>query len=108
MSYREQILAIVSIVLAGAVPIIRQAILTKWTPSRLAQVSNIARGAVRAAEKLAALVPGTTGQAKLTFAVSVVEAGAKRLGVKLTDDEVLAAIHFALAEIDVVKQAASA
>ena len=94
-------------VLAVAVPVVRAFVLTKLTPSRMAHIADIARGAVRASEKLAEAVPGTAGGAKLDFAAGVVIDGARHLGVKLTTGEVLSFVHAALRELDQVKALAA-
>lgn len=98
--------AIVAIIIAVA-PAARSLMLAKVTPERLAHVTDIARLAVRAAEELGQLVPEGTNAAtaKLDYASSVVTAGAKRLGFRLSSDEVLAFVHTALGEM---KQLAAA
>jgi hypothetical protein len=113
------ILSIVGATLVSLVPVVRAWVLTKLTPERLSQVQSIARGAVRAAEKLATdlkdaqgvgVLPAgaiSWGDAKLQYAQSVVIAGAKRLGLKLTANEVQAFIHQALAEVDTIAAAGS-
>lgn len=103
-----ELLAAAPVVIGGLVPVVRAWLKRDFTQPQVAHVTDIARGAVRAAEKLATLVPGTTGAAKLSFASDVVVTGAKRLGIKLTENEVLAFVHAALVELDNVKKAAEA
>lgn len=98
------------LVLAGGAAVVRAACRTWLTPQRLAHVTDIASMAVEAAEKLGAdLAPvlaeaGTNkSTAKLNYAAGVVAVGAKRLGVKLTSDEVLAFVHAALADMERAK-----
>ena len=94
------VIALVGAFLVGLAPVVRALVLTKLTPERLSHITDISLGAVRAAERLAELVPGTTGQQKLDYASSVIVAGSKRLGIHLTDNEVLAFVHVALAVVD--------
>lgn len=105
---RDELLTVLPLALAIVVPVVRAWVKRDFTQPQVAHVQDIARGAVRAAEKLAEVVPGTTSTAKLAFASDVVVTGAKRLGVKLTENEVLAVIHFALDELDKVEKLAAA
>lgn len=102
---REQILALVVATLAALVPLVRAYVKAKLTPERLAHVTDIARMAVRAAERLAGdlgdfLEGETPGAAKLDFAVDVVITGAKRLGIHLTYEEAVALVHATLREME--------
>jgi hypothetical protein len=108
--HTDQAVQVVGLLIAAAWPIVRAYIKTKLTPERLAHVQDIARIAVRAAEQIgedygALLTQGqpegtTAGAAKLKFATQAVYAGAKRLGIKLTEPEIDAAIHAALREMN--------
>lgn len=116
-------LVAVAALIVALLPLVRVYIQHKVTPDQLARVSDIANGAVRAAEEIAqhfkvpegatpetiqALAPepwtgfATWGQAKEDYASSVIIKGAKRLGVKLTDDEVSAFMHAALRKMEQV------
>jgi hypothetical protein len=111
MDTQNTLAAIVAAVLAAVWPFVRAWVQAKLTPQRVAHVMDIARIAVRAAEKLgddlaAAGVTAATSASKLNYAADVVVSGAKRLGVKLTQDEVLAFVHAALREMEQVDYSA--
>ncbi len=99
-----QLTAIILAVLGALAPFVRAWVLTKLTPERLAHVNDIARIAVRAAEKLGDDT-SASGQQKLNYASEVLVTGAKRLGIRLSQDEVLAFIHAALREMQQVEGA---
>lgn len=105
---QEQLVGVLVMVLAAAAPLVRTWVQSKLTPERLAHVVSLARIGVQAAEKLGESMPGTTNEAKLNFAAETVVAGAKRLGLKLTKDEVLAYVHAALREMQQVEAVAHA
>lgn len=121
----EFLAALAALIVAG-LPLVRVYIQHKVTPDQLARVSDIANGAVRAAEEIAQhfKVPvgattdeaqsyaasawtafSTWGQAKEAYATSVIVKGGKRLGIKLTDDEVTAFLHTALRKMEQVAAA---
>lgn len=106
----KEFYAALAAVLVAALPIIRSYALSHLTPERLASVSDIADGAVRAAETIAANFKGTNpaewtafetwGEAKAAYASEVVAKGAKRFGFKLTPAEVTTFVHAALARME--------
>lgn len=96
MNTQELILALFGAVIVPLLPVLRAYVLTKLTPTRLKYLDDRAKMAVTAAEKLADFVPGTTNEEKLTYASKVVVDGAKRVGIRLTEDEILAFVHAAL------------
>ena len=103
----EQIIGIAVAVLAASAPVVRAWVKTKFTSQRLAHVASYAHIAVNAAEELGKLVPAeianraeVVANAKLNSASEVVASGAKKLGLKLTQDEVLAFVHSALSDIN--------
>lgn len=103
------ILTVLLPLLAAATPVVVKLIQNKITPDQLGHVRNIARMAVRATEEIAQHFKGadpelwtgleTWGEAKAQYASSVIAEGARRLGVKLTQDEVDAFLHSALREM---------
>lgn len=97
MNQTQEILATIIAFGTAAVPLIQVLVKTYLTPTRLAHVNDLARLAVRSADKLG-LDTGAGGAAKLSFASELLVAGAKRLGIKLTNDEVLGYVHAALLE----------
>lgn len=109
MTY-QQILAVIVPVLLAAVPFARAYVKTYLTPERVAHVADIARQAVRGAEQIATAFKGadpmrwagfeTWGEAKFDYAAGVVASGAKRLGIKLTEDEVASYVHTYLREME--------
>lgn len=111
----DQAVALIIAVLAGAYPLVRAFVLAKLTPERIAHVIDIARVAVRATEQIAEKFKGerpedwhafeTWGEAKADYAAEVVAKGARRLGFRLTGDEVLAFVHTALDEMERVRSA---
>lgn len=106
----NELLAALGAVVLACVPLIRTYIQHKVTPDQLEKVSDIAGGAVRAAEQIGEKFKGedpehwtefaTWGQAKEAFASEVIAKGAKRLGVKLTDAEVSTFLHAALRKME--------
>lgn len=97
----NQLLAALAAVLVAAVPLVRSYLQAKFTPQKLAHAGYLARIAVQAAEKLGE-DGNPTSQAKLDFASQVLSDGAKHMGLKLTNDEVLGFIHAALREMQAV------
>lgn len=106
----NELLAALGAVVLACVPLVRTYIQHKVTPDQLARVSDIAGGAVRAAEQVGEKFKGedpadwtkfaTWGEAKEAFAAGVIAKGAKRLGIKLTDDEVSTFLHAALRKME--------
>lgn len=116
MQQVTDILAVLLPLLAAATPVLRTVLRNKVLPEQLGHVRDIARMAVRATEEIAIHFKGedpelwagmeTWGQAKAAYASSVIAAGAKRLGVKMTQDEVDAFLHSALREMNQLATAA--
>lgn len=100
------LLALVPAIAGSAWSLVRVVIQHKVTPDSLGHIQEVARVAVRGAEQLgndlAEWLGGPQGANKLSFAVSVVTSGAKRLGVKLTPDEATAFVTAALREMEQV------
>lgn len=69
------------------------------TPQKLARVSELAHIAVVGAERFGQGLQAITGPEKYAVAEMALLKGAKRLGVKLSDEEASAYIHAALAEL---------
>lgn len=105
MDIQNTVAAIFAAVLAALIPVVRAWVKSYLTPQRLAHVAYFASIAVKAAEKLGQDAPGTTSDAKLAFASEFVVAGAKRLGLTLTQDEVLGYVHGALHDMQTVAAA---
>lgn len=111
----HDLLAALGAVIVACVPLVRTYIQHKVTPDQLARVSDIAGGAVRAAEEIAQHFKGTDpadwtkfatwGEAKADYAGTVVIKGAKRLGIRLTQPEVDAFVHAALRKMEQVATA---
>ena len=103
MNFNEQILtAVLALIVASAQPL-RAWLLAKLSPQRIHSITVLASTAVSAAERLAEDVPGTTGAAKLNFASDFLVAAAKKVGVKLTTEEVLGYVHSALNDFKAAK-----
>lgn len=116
----NELLAALGALVVACIPLVRKYIQHRITPDQLERVSDIANGAVRAAEEIAQhfkLPSGagataddyasaawtafaTWGQAKEAYASEVIAHGAKRLGVKLTPAEVSAFLHAALRKME--------
>lgn len=103
----NQLLAALGAVLVALVPLVRAWVQANITPERLRNIESIGRVAVQAAERLGADT-GATSTQKLDFAATVVAAGAKRLGLKLSQDEVLAFVHSSLLDLQQVQAYANA
>lgn len=76
---------------------LRRFLTTKLTPERLQAVSQLARVAVEASEELGRAADGDFGPGeKYEYAERVLKQSARRVGVKLTNDEAAAFIHSVL------------
>lgn len=107
MNLREQLVTIAVALVSVVYPYARAYVNAHIASTRLAHVRDIARIAVRGAEKLgtdlapvaeAAGVNVSTGKEQL--AAEAIVSGAKRFGIKLSDSEVLVILHEALREME--------
>lgn len=89
----EIITAVVVPLLGAVVMAVRSFIRTKLTPQRLSTVSQLARVAVDAAEEVGRAIDGVGPAEKFSYAEGVLKQSAKRVGVKLTNQEANAFIH---------------
>lgn len=102
----ELITALIGLITVVTV-LLRNYITTKSTPQRLAVIADLARQVVVGVDQDAAGRPPTlggldvtlTGEEKYSLAADALTSLAKRLGIKLDEDEVSAFIHAALADI---------
>lgn len=100
----NKVLAAVLGILVASLPLIKAWVQTKLTPQRLAHVTDLASIAVRAAEKVGEAVPGTTSAAKYAVASNYLSDAAKRLGFKLSPDELNGFIQAALRSMQGIEQ----
>jgi hypothetical protein len=123
---KQEIVLLAVASLAVLLRYLRAWIQTKLTPERLAHLTDLANMAVRAAEQVGedtrtpAVTAGDnpetipdqpapiTSDGKYALASSALQAGAKRMGIKLTDAEVSSYIHAALREMQSVSEAVPA
>jgi hypothetical protein len=101
-----QLAGALAVLLVALLPLVRSYVQTKVTPEKLSHVPDIARVAVRGAEQLG-VGNLATGADKAAFASTVVAEGAKRLGLKLSDDEAAAFVHAAVLEMKQINAAPS-
>lgn len=107
MTLAEQVLTITVAAVGLVYPYARAYVVAHITSTRLAHVRDIARIAVRGAEKLgndlaplAAASGLNVSTGKEQLAAEAIVSGAKRFGLKLTDSEVLVILHEALREME--------
>lgn len=93
----DKVLGAVAALLVYITPFVKAYIQTKFTPQKLAHVTDLAGIAVRAAEQA-----GMSNGIKVAFASRYLKDAAKRLGFKLTDEEVRGFIE---AAVDALKKA---
>ena len=91
------LIALLTAVVAVVSVFTRQWLTTKVGPERLATMARIAKEVVVAADERAVGL-GLGGEDKYTYAALAFKDLAKRLGIKVTDAEVDALVHSALAE----------
>lgn len=111
MNANTDILGAIVALIVAAWPLAKVIIQHKVTPDALAHIQDIARLAVRGAEEMSpwlAAVVHDVPAAKLDLASNALTSGAKRLGVKLTTDEVVAFVHAALREMEDISASAAA
>lgn len=70
-------------------------LLAKVGPQRMEAIASMSIAAVTAAEECGRTAP-ITGSDKFTLAADAINAHAKRLGIKLTPDEIQTFVHSAL------------
>jgi hypothetical protein len=92
------ITTIVALVALGA----RSYLRSNQEPGKMANVMRLATSIVQGVELYGRDREDVGGADKLALAVSALTAGAKRFGVKLSDDEAKAIVHSALAEVRVL------
>src|SRR5690242_18494770 len=94
--------ASVSALILGAIGIgvryVNAFINAHFKPAQMGAVFDLARSAVSAAQEFG-VGRGLAGQDKYNFAAEALVAGAKKLGVKLSDEEASSFIHAALREM---------
>ena len=95
---KEYLLALLTAGLGVAVRFIQQWLATRLKPAQYETVLNLARTVVSAADKIGKDF-GVDNKAKYDFAKNVVQTGARKVGLKLTDNEAMAFIHAALKEL---------
>lgn len=93
---REVILAAIVPLMASAVVAVRAWLKTTLTPQRLQAVSQLARVAVDAADEVGRAIDTVNGPEKYEYAERVLMQSAKRVGIKLTNEEANAFIHSVL------------
>lgn len=98
----QEVLGALGALVLAVVPLVRTWVQARLNSDKIATVVyQLAPAAVKAAEQLSADVTGhpVTGAAKLNFASDLLVSLAKRVGLKLTTDEVLGFIHAALRDM---------
>lgn len=103
-SINEQILGIVVAIAGILLPVLRSYVQSHFTAVKLQHVGDLAHTAVLAAEQLGNDTSASSA-AKLNFASELLVSTAKRLGLKLTTDEVLGFVHAALRDMKVADYA---
>lgn len=99
----SNLLAALAALLVTLIPLIRAWVQTKLTPQRLANVAQLAHVAVSAAEKLGEANEALSNDEKYAVAEAFLNNAAKKLGIKLTVDELNGYIHAALREMQQVE-----
>lgn len=84
--------------IAQAVRWVNAYINAHFRPGQLAAVVELARTAVQAAQEYG-VAQDFDGATKLQYAKSALQAGAKKVGIKLTDAELSSFLHAALREM---------
>lgn len=80
--------------------LVRKWVLANTTPKQLAAVAALAQQAVESAEQLGGAAEGAISNAdKLDLASEALVVAARRLGIRLKEDEVTAFIHAAVREM---------
>lgn len=104
MSINQELIGLATAVLAAALPFARAYVQSHFNTTKLLHVADLARTAVQAAEQLGTDALQPSNASKLNFASDMLVSTAKRLGVKLTTDEVLGFVHSALRDMKVADE----
>ena len=104
MTDLDKVLGALGALLVAVYPLVKAWVATKLTPQRLAHVTDLASIAVRAAEKVGEAIPGTTSAAKYAVASNYLSDAAKRLGFKLSADELNGFIQASLRQMQAIEQ----
>lgn len=102
MNVNQEVLGALAALVVAVVPLVRAWVQARLNSDKIATVVyHLAPTAVKAAEQLALDVFGVppTGALKFNFASDLLVASAKRVGLKLSTDEVLGYIHAALRDM---------
>lgn len=91
----ETIIALLTAIIGGAFKFTHDYAKTRLTPERLATVGQLARVAVEAAEEIGRATDASPGD-KFTYAENFLTTAAKRVGVKLSNEEANGFIHSVL------------
>lgn len=91
----EELIALFAPLVATLIVMARRFLQARFTPDRLAAVSQLARVAVDAADEIGRAADVTPGD-KFTYAEGFLKQAAARVGVKLTNEEANAFIHSVL------------
>lgn len=98
MSFKEQVLSFLIVAFGVAVKYAGTWLRAHIKPQQLASVRQLAAQAVRAAESLGVDF-GAEAKDKFDFAKSALIDGAKKVGIKLTDAEVISFVQAALDDL---------
>lgn len=91
----EELIAILAPLVATFIVAVRRWLQAQLTPQRLAAVGQLARVATDAAEEVGRVLEAKPGD-KYTYAENFLKQSARRVGIKLTDEEANAFIHSVL------------
>ena len=95
---RAELMALVLAVVSAGIHFASQWVKGRVKPQQFQAVSGLAREAVRAAEQLGVDFD-VKGQEKFAFAKAAITSAAAKMGLKLSDEEVLTFVHAALADV---------
>lgn len=91
----ELIATLVAPLVATVIVVVRSWLKARLTPERLAAVNQLARVAVEAAEEIGRATDASPGD-KFTYAENFLKAAAKRVGIRLSNEEANGFIHAVL------------
>lgn len=93
----EELIAVLAPLVATIIVAVHRWLQARLTPDRLAAVSQLARVAVDAAEEIGNAADGVSPGEKFAYAETFLRQSARRVGIKLTNEEANAFIHAVLA-----------
>jgi membrane protein required for beta-lactamase induction len=96
---KVELMALLLAVLVAGIRFVSQWMKARFKPAQLQAVAGLAQQAVRAAEQFGVDFDDIKGAEKFEFAKQAIMDGAAKVGVKLTDQELMSFIQAALADV---------